>query len=104
MIQVIADAIPAIQDEADPFPTCHAMRNEIERLHAYLEALDRARSAVDEARRLFPDMDLDHAVDRLGAFVKDGAQRLHAAEAQRAGDCDGPSLTTRMGAPSRITA
>jgi hypothetical protein len=81
LIQVIAAAIPGIQDVADRFPASHAMENEIERLHAYLEALDRARTAVDEARRLYPDMDLDHAVDRLGAFVKEGAERLHRLEA-----------------------
>jgi hypothetical protein len=79
------------------------MENEIKRLHAYIEALDRARSAVDEARRLFPDMDLDHAVDRLTAFVKEGAQRLHAAEAGLS-EGDSRSMPGLAQVPSRITA
>jgi hypothetical protein len=86
---------------------CHhtgtVMQDQIERLHAYLNALDHARQSVDEARRLFPDMDLDHAVDRLAAFVKEGAQRLHAAEAGLS-EGDGPVVTSSTQVPLRITA
>lgn len=57
------------------------MHDDIERLHAYLSALDTAGNAVDQARSLFPDPDLDHAVDRLRAFMLEGAERLHRLEA-----------------------
>lgn len=59
------------------------MQDEIERLHAYLSALDTAGHAVDQARALFPDPDLDHAVDRLRAFVLEGAERLHRIQANQ---------------------
>lgn len=35
------------------------------KLRRYLRLLDRARLALDEARRLYPDPGLDHAVQRL---------------------------------------
>jgi hypothetical protein len=56
----------------------HIVNNEIERAQRYLEALETARRAIEDARRLYPDFRLDHAVDRLRGMVSHGS--LHLSE------------------------
>lgn len=56
------------------------MSDDTERLMRYMEALDRAQSALDEARRLYPDMGLDHAMDRLRNMMSQAGMRLGAIE------------------------
>lgn len=56
------------------------MSDDTERLMRYLEALDQARLALDEARRLYPDMGLDHAMDRLRSMMSQAGMRLGALE------------------------
>jgi hypothetical protein len=64
------------------------MQDDLERLHAYLSALDTAGHAVDEARTLFPDPDLDHAVERLRTLLLEGAEQLHRLKANQDGLTD----------------
>jgi hypothetical protein len=52
------------------------------RLIAYLEALETAATAIDRARRLFPDPGLDHAFDRLRLQSAQYAQKLLLLEAE----------------------
>jgi hypothetical protein len=49
---------------------------EIEHLQRYLTALETAHQALDDARRLYPDFGLDHALDRLRQMVAEASQRL----------------------------
>lgn len=46
------------------------------RLKRYLRLLDRARIALDDARQLYPDPGLDHAVQRLTAQLLDVSHLL----------------------------
>jgi hypothetical protein len=46
------------------------------RLIAYIETLETAATAIDRARRLFPDPGLDHAFDRLRLQSAQYAQKL----------------------------
>lgn len=46
------------------------------RLQRYLRLLDRARIALDDARQLYPDPGLDHAVQRLTAQLLDVSHLL----------------------------
>jgi hypothetical protein len=46
------------------------------KLKRYLRLLDRARLALDEARRLYPDAGLDHAVQRLTAQLMEVSHLL----------------------------
>lgn len=54
------------------------MNTEIDRRQRYLDALERAGCAIDQARRLYPDFGLDHAIDRLRALMLRGAAHLDA--------------------------
>jgi DNA transposition AAA+ family ATPase len=56
------------------------MSDDIDRLMRYLEALDRARLALDEARKLYPDLGLDHALDRLRSMMSQAGVRLNALD------------------------
>lgn len=46
------------------------------RLQRYLRLLERARIALDDARQLYPDPGLDHAVQRLTAQLLDVSHLL----------------------------
>lgn len=48
------------------------------KLKRYLRLLDRARLALDEARQLYPDPGLDHAVQRLSAQLMEVSHLLPA--------------------------
>lgn len=46
------------------------------KLKRYLRLLDRARLALDDARQLYPDPGLDHAVQRLSAQLMEVSHLL----------------------------
>lgn len=46
------------------------------KLKRYLRLLDRARLALDDARQLYPDPGLDHAVQRLTAQLMEVSHLL----------------------------
>ncbi|MCU0757144.1 MAG: hypothetical protein MUE46_18865 [Xanthomonadales bacterium] len=48
------------------------------KLRRYLRLLDRARLALADARQLYPDPGLDHAVQRLSAQLVDVSHLLPA--------------------------
>lgn len=56
------------------------MSSEIDRMHAYLSAIDSAAHAIAQARALRPDMALDHALERLRALLVEGGTRLQELE------------------------
>jgi hypothetical protein len=74
--------------------------SEIERLQRYLEALETARQALEEARRLYPDLGIDHALERLRCMISQGAMQLSQALDAAAEDESGeraPSEGERAG-------
>jgi hypothetical protein len=50
----------------------------IAKLRRYVRLLDRARIALDDARQLYPDVGLDHAVQRLTQQLMDVSYLLPA--------------------------
>ncbi|GIX34568.1 MAG: hypothetical protein KatS3mg126_0347 [Lysobacteraceae bacterium] len=71
------DAMPATAVDALPAPA-------LERLQAYLEALQEAGLALDRARRLFPDHGLDHGVERIRAMMLSASAELQRRLAEGA--------------------
>ncbi|UXI66584.1 hypothetical protein [Tahibacter amnicola] len=52
------------------------MPTEIDTLYAYLGALENAAEAIDQARRIRPDIGLDHAMSQLRAMVARGGMEM----------------------------